>query len=119
VNSGRSVSRSRGEIGRARGERRRLGITYWSLVGLGLFSVVLVLVNAVLGYERSGLEERVAAKQLYINQTLTVSQLNVKLIQALANVAASTGDQNLKQLLASQGIDYTVQPAGGIGDGNE
>ena len=84
-------------------------IKYRSLMSLGVLSLLLVLANGYLFYEQRGLEEQLEAQQLFINRTVPVSRLNTQLVQLLASTAASTGDEGIKRLLSSQGIEYSVK----------
>ena len=51
-------------------------------------------------------------RQAEVNEGSGYTKLNQQLINALANVAANTGDEAIRQMLAEQGVTYTVdQPA--------
>lgn len=78
-------------------------------MGLGLLSLLLMLTDGYLVYSQRGLEEQLTARQLYINRTVAVSKLNTQLVQLLARTAANTGNEGIRRLLASQGINYSVK----------
>lgn len=78
----------------------------WLLAGLAVCALVAKI---ALDLRAGSLERDVVAKQQYVNQTMQVSRLNVQLIQLLANVAASTGDPDIRMLLDAQGIQYSVK----------
>lgn len=106
--NGRPRNASREKL-QARRARRRQRAQYAAVVVLGAVSVLLVLTNALLGHQRWALEQSLSAKQRYIDETVAVSRLNVSLIQSMANRAAASGDEGLRRLLASQGIEYSVR----------
>jgi len=68
-----------------------------------------LIVKIVFNVQNAGLEREIVEKQLFVNQTLPVSRLNVQLVQGIANVAAQTGDPALEDLLAGQGIQFEVK----------
>ena len=77
----------------------------WLLAGL---AVLALIAKIYLGARAAGLERDGIAMQQFINQSMTVSRLNVELIQLLANVAANTGDRDISTLLDAQGIQYSA-----------
>lgn len=78
-------------------------------MGLGLVSLLLMLTDGYLVYRQRGLEEQLTAHQMYINRTVPVSKLNTQLVQLLARTAANTGNEGIRRLLSSQGINYSVK----------
>jgi hypothetical protein len=87
------------------------------LVGLmaGAIGLALILsgVNIWLHQSNLGLQAQVNARQQVINDGVRLSQFNTQFVQALATMAAGTGDQAIANLLATHGITYTVKPAAG------
>ena len=58
------------------------------------------------------LREQFQVRQNQINQGERYRQLNGELIKALANVSAKAGDEDIRQMLASEGVTFTLnQPA--------
>ncbi len=90
------------------------GLALTVLAGLAL---VLVFVNIALYGGSRDLQDAINAKQQTINQGMVASRLNQQLIGALANLAGQTGDAEIHNLLAEQGITYTVTPPAGTGGG--
>lgn len=78
----------------------------WLLAGLAACALIAKI---ALDVRAAGLERDVVTKQQFVNQTMPISRLNVQLIQLLANVAASTGDPDIRVLLDTQGIQYSVK----------
>lgn len=84
------------------------------LWGISLLAVVVVgIVAGNIYLHRANLElsEELAQRQQFINESIRLSRLNTQLVQALATVAAQTDDQAIRDLLASHGITFTVNPA--------
>lgn len=91
---------------------------FWSrlLMALALVATVLVVVNMVLYVGNQKLNRDVAERQQFIVQTAQVQGVAKEVVTALANLAIKNNDEQLKQLLASHGITYTV-PASGTSPG--
>lgn len=84
-------------------------------VVLGVLAVVVsvaVLGGALYSFSLSEgnvrLQQRVAERQNTINGGLQLSRFNNQLIKALAGIAAQTGDDDIREMLAGQGITYEV-----------
>ncbi len=85
------------------------GWQYWTLTILGLAAVVMVLVDMALYQENRTLQTEVAQRQREINQAVRLSRLNNQLIRSLAAVSARTGDTQIRDLLAAQGITFNLK----------
>jgi hypothetical protein len=85
----------------------------WVLSGIGALGVVFVIVNIFLFLGNRTIQGEVNDRQQFINQTLQLDRLNRELIAALANLAARNNDDQIRNMLASHGITFTVnQPTG-------
>src|SRR4249919_3561914 len=82
--------------------------TFAALAVLAL--VVTVAAMGVMYFNRS-LQQEVAERQQAINQGLALSQLNMRLVNTLAGLAAQNKDEQLKTLLALHGITVSLNPA--------
>ena len=71
---------------------------------------VCIVAAVVLSLFDRGLRQDVAERQQTISQALAVSQLNTRLVTALATVAARDNDEQLRTLLARNGV--TISAAG-------
>ncbi len=80
------------------------------IAGLGL---VFVIVNIFLFSANRAIQGQVNDRQQFINQSVQLDRLNRELIAALASYAARNNDDQIRNLLASQGITITVNPSGG------
>ncbi|NND54663.1 MAG: hypothetical protein HKN56_06805 [Gammaproteobacteria bacterium] len=97
---------------------------YWLLTIAAGIALLLVVANTILARANQEAQEEIDSRQLYINQSIRVSRLNTQVIQALANLSARTGDEQIRKLLADHGISFTgkaAQPQADTGsaDGEE
>ena len=83
----------------------------FSLVtAIALIGSILVLVNVSIHRANRTLQADVAQRQQFINQSIQLSRLNNEFIKALAQLSAETDDESIRQLLADQGVTFTVNP---------
>ena len=83
---------------------------YPVLTGLAGVALIIVLWNMSQFSDNQALQGEVNARQQYINQTVSLNQLNNQIIRLLAARSAETGDEELKRLLAEQGVTFTYTP---------
>jgi hypothetical protein len=81
------------------------------LTVLAVMMLVLVLVDIVLSLGNQSLRAEVNERQQFIAQSIQLEGLHREIITALATVALKTNDEQLKSLLASQGISFSTNPA--------
>jgi len=79
------------------------------LTGIGSVALMLVFVTTSLSNSIGAMRSQIDERQNFINETMLLSRLNVQLAQVLANLAVATGDDELRQLLADNGITFTVE----------
>jgi len=72
-------------------------------IGAALALIVNVAAITVLLSNQS-LRQEVAERQQAINQGLALSQLNMRLVNTLSAIAARDNDDQIRSLLANQGI---------------
>lgn len=84
---------------------------YWLMNILGAAALVLVIANVVLFTENRALQQQVGERQQFISDTVRVERLNGQLIQVVAETSASTGDGQLRDLLADNGVTFQVNEA--------
>lgn len=91
-------------------------LTQWQfrvLIALAAVSLVLVCVNIVLVTGNREAQNEVSQRAQYIQQTQQIEPLYQGIVRNLAELAAKTNDPQIGQLLASQGITFSVnQPSG-------
>ena len=83
-------------------------VLYWVSVALGALALLLLVVNVCLINGNRNLQNELSQRQAIIGNSANLSQLNQALVQALAQAAVDDDDQDVRDLLAAQGI--TVKP---------
>ena len=81
---------------------------YTVLNAIGALALLLVLFNAVLFTKNRDLQQQVNARQLYLQQTTALEGLYRDIVKALAELAVSNNDTQLLEMLASQGLNVSV-----------
>lgn len=66
--------------------------------------LILALVNLLLSLGNQSLRLQVTERQQFITQSIQLEELRREIATALASVAVKNNDEQLKSLLASQGI---------------
>jgi hypothetical protein len=86
----------------------------WALTGIAGLSLVLVLVNIAFFLNNRTIQNEINTRQQFINQTMQLERLGQELVNALASLALRNNDEQLRKLLAEQGITLTAGsgPAG-------
>ncbi len=84
---------------------------FWTVTGCGGLLLLVVVINIFLFLHNRSLQGDVNNRQLYINQSLQLEQLNREIVTALANLAAKNNDEDIKQLLATHGITFSLNPS--------
>lgn len=83
-------------------------------VGVLLVFVVAAMVLLGLNIARAGDNRarlaEVTQRQSFINETVRISSFSSQFIQSVATVAANTGDQSIRDVLARHGVTFEVQP---------
>ena len=85
------------------------------LTPLAGLTLLLVLVNLLLSLGNRFLRLQVTERQQFLTQSIQLGGLHREIVTALASVAVKNNDEQLKNLLASQGIGVVgnSRPAGG------
>src|SRR5262245_33280721 len=88
--------------------------TLWSrvLTLLALVAAVLVVVHMFFVDANQKRNREVAQREQFIVQTAQVQGIAKEIVTARANLAVKNNDEQLKQLLASHGITYSVASSG-------
>ena len=86
---------------------RRSGLL-WSVAVIAVIALGFVAANIFLHRTNLALQEELAQRQQFINESIRLSRLNTQLVQALATLAAQSDDQAIGDLLANHGITFTV-----------
>ena len=85
----------------------------WTLTAFAGIACILAAVNVFLSSANRSLQIEANQRQQFINQTGQLSALNNQIINALAGAAAQSNDEDIRAMLASQGIAFTLNPAPG------
>ena len=85
------------------------------LTPLAGLTLVLVLVNVLLSLGNQFLRLEVNERQQFITQSIQLDELQREIVAALASVAVKSNDRQLKDLLASMGINLVDPRAAGGG----
>ena len=77
--------------------------------------LLLVLINLLLSLGNQFLRLQVTERQQFITQSIQLEGLHREIVTALASVAVKNNDEQIKNLLASQGISIVgnTRAAGG------
>ena len=88
------------------------------LTGLAVLMLVLVLVNILMSLGNQSLRAEVNQRQQFLAQSMQLEGLHREIITVLATVALKTNNDQLKSLLASQGINFGQPPPPPAGSAN-
>ena len=90
---------------------KRIGL----LTSLAVLMLILVLVDMLLTLSSQFLQRQLGEQQQIINRSIQMEALQREIVTSIATVAVKTNDAELKNLLASQGINVDGPPkaAGG------
>jgi len=77
--------------------------------------LLLVLVNLLLSLGNQFLRLQVTERQQFITQSIQLEGLHREIVTALARVAVKNNDEQIKNLLASQGISIVGNPRAASG----
>jgi hypothetical protein len=80
------------------------------LTGLAVLMLLLVLVNILISLGNQSLRAEVSERQQFLAQSMQLEGLHREIITVLATVALKTNNDQLKSLLASQGINLGQSP---------
>jgi hypothetical protein len=80
------------------------------LTGLAVLMLLLVLVNILVSLGNQSLRLEVNERQQFLAQSMQLEGLHREIITVLATVALKTNNDQLKSLLASQGINLGQTP---------
>jgi hypothetical protein len=79
---------------------------YNLLLLIALAALILVLVNIGLFYSNQGMSDTVAGRQQYLQQSDQLQQIYRPMINSLIELSTKNNDNQIRDLLASQGITY-------------
>ena len=87
---------------------------YWILTGAGVIAVALAVTNMFMVQGNTALKAEASSRAQYIQQSIALEQLYGQIVQELAQRAVRTQDDQVRDLLAAEGINFDAPaPAGG------
>lgn len=81
---------------------------FWCLILGAAGALVMTLLNVSLADELREQRVEVAQRAQFITESAQLSQFNSQFIQALAQLSAQTKDESIRELLAENGVTFTV-----------
>jgi len=85
------------------------------LTGLSALALVLALTDIVMFNSNQKAQNEFSGRTQYIQQSLQLEPIYQGIIRSLAELSAKTNDQQIRNLLASQGINFTFNAGQGAG----
>ncbi|MCK6370075.1 MAG: hypothetical protein L6Q83_01915 [Gammaproteobacteria bacterium] len=87
---------------------------FWILTAIGAVAFVLAPVNMTLFLVNRGQQAEAASRAQFIQESVALENLYREIVQALADRAARTRDEELRALLAAEGfnLSFDAPPAG-------
>lgn len=79
-------------------------------MALAVLSAATVAANMVLFTQNRGLQQKIAARQQFVQQTVQLEPLYQQIVKALAELASRNNDTQLADVLNSQGITFSRIP---------
>ena len=76
-------------------------------------ALIISVVAVAFLISNQSLRQEVSERQQTINQALALGQINSRLINSLATVAARDNDDQIRAVLVQQGITFQVNPPQG------
>ena len=83
---------------------------FWTLTTAALLTAIFVGTNMLLFTSNRAVQTEVAQRQEYIQQSVQLEGLYRDIVKALADLSVRNQDEELKGLLAAQGISVTITP---------
>lgn len=85
-------------------------IQFWMLSSLAAAGLVLTAANAVLYFLDRGVQFHVSARAEYLGQSQSIGTVYQQMARALANLAVSSHDEQLKSMLSGEGFTINANP---------
>lgn len=85
-----------------------MDLRLWFLAAGAFGALGCTVASVFLQQGNASLQREVNDRQKVVNEGVRLAQINAQLIQALVNVAAQADDKPIRDLLAGQGITFTV-----------
>lgn len=84
---------------------------YWILTAVTALALATVVVNMGLFRGNLATQAEIAGRAQFVQQSAQLEVLHREMVRALAELSARNNDADLRELLAAQGITFSVNPA--------
>ncbi len=84
---------------------------FWLSTLVATVALALVVTNMTLFASNRNLQQQIAARQQFIQQSVQLESIYQQLIKSLAELSTANNDEQLRTVLASQGITVTRNAA--------
>jgi len=81
---------------------------FWAVSVLAAVALVLAVANMLIFGQNRDLQVEINSQAQYIQQSVQLEGLYREIVKALADLSVRNQDQDLKNLLAAQGISVTL-----------
>ncbi len=88
---------------------------FLALVAAGALAIVLAAVNGFLFTSNRALQQQASERAQYIQQSIALEGLYREIVQALADRGLRTHDEQVRDLLAAEGITLNLDAAAAPG----
>ena len=83
---------------------------FWILTALAVIGAALAITNMMLFQGNRAAQNEIAGRQQYVAQSVQLEGLYREIVKALADLSVKAQDNELRTLLAGQGITISVTP---------
>ena len=83
---------------------------FWLFVVLGAAAIGLAVINGTLFVSNRSLQAAVNNRQQFVLQSMQLETLYREMVKSLADLSARNNDDQLRALLKTHGITFTVNP---------
>lgn len=84
---------------------------FWILTATGGLAIALALSNMMIFQSNRKLQDEAASRAQYIQQSITMEGLYRDIVKALADRALATHDNQVRDLLAAEGLNLNFDQA--------
>ena len=104
-----SLARGTDIDGQGHARETRVGLLIRTCTIASALGLVVVIIAIAISISNRSLQQQVVQQQQTINQGLTLSQINLRLVNSLALLATRDNDEKARQVLAEHGVKLGSQ----------
>jgi ribosomal protein L12E/L44/L45/RPP1/RPP2 len=86
-------------------------VQYWVLLATAAVLLVVTGIDVAVYVSNVAVQKEFSSNNQYLQQTVQRQSLYQEIVRAMADLAASRNDEQLKELLAKHGVNVPSQPA--------